>query len=95
MSVVTNLFNLAIRLESYSISEAQCPNLHNEVLLQIVLWDTIIEKKEDAKIQQQFLTVPKPIRSAERDGPFQYPFQVSYLSMLFCLNQVPLVRHAY
>jgi len=39
----------------------------------VSLWDTIIERKEDTKIQEE--VIAKLIRRMKRDGPFTYPFQ--------------------
>jgi len=40
---------------------------------QVSLWDTIIERKEDTKIQEE--VIAKLVRRMKRDGPFTYPFQ--------------------
>lgn len=45
-------------------------------LNQVVLWDTIVEKKEDAVIQEEVLAITKNFyHDSVRDGPFTYPFQ--------------------
>jgi hypothetical protein len=68
--------------------------LHNTVHLQIVLWDKIIERKEDAKIQERAVTIEKFSDRPERDGPWTFPFEVSCLRLIFCVNQVPFMFHA-
>lgn len=50
-------------------------SLQSGLYWQVSLWDTIIERKEDTKIQEE--VIAKLIRRMKRDGPFTYPFQVS------------------
>jgi len=47
---------------------------------QVTLWDTIIEKKEDTKIQHLVLT--QEVFKTQRDGPFTYSFQGKHLQGL-------------
>lgn len=52
---------------------------------QVSLWDTIIERKEDTKIQEE--VIAKLVRRMKRDGPFTYPFQVSlHCACILCVQ---------
>lgn len=61
---------------------------------QVSLWDTIIERKEDTKIQEE--VIAKLIRRMKRDGPFTYPFQVSLpCAYILCLQNAGFMFSPY